>query len=1079
MKFFRMKKKQVESVATSAQITPHASAADRDRPAIQNRPGQPPYQVISKKDDIPPHAAVLSINGGPISLTPELQKNYAVLLISAQTKEVEVICTLDAVKRAGVDDEYMAIVDRLKRQGYTRGRKKLIARPEILQIIYEQTEQRRSLEEQQKAATEIQKSFDELLLRAVKSGASDIHMEVRRDQAQVRMRINGDLGDQEPWAIRNANTMAQVIYMVIADEKDTAFDTARPQNAIIDRDLGDGVRIRVRLQTLPAYPAGFDMIMRLLKMGQSGENINLDKLGYNKEQLSKTRRAVAKPTGAIIMAGTTGSGKSTSLNAMLAEKIAAHGGRIKVITVEDPPEYLLNGATQVPVVRSRSAAKSGDAKENPFASAVQATMRSDPDIIMVGEVRDASSAELLIHAVQSGHQVFTTTHASSGIDIVARLRSQHVPDDVLGSQNFIAALMYQALLPVVCPGCSTGIDAFKKTVSTESEEEMVARIYRHLGNNQAEMIRFRHHPGCPKCKQGVIGRTVASEIILPDAFMLRAFRDRQDMDAIMYHAYTGGKIALHHGIEKMIKGLVDIRDVEHKLDQISFLQEIQTSVRHFVRTSGIEATASDSKQSFAGEEHSLIYVQDQEIILPDAPEPGEKAVEIILPVGYSKTESGIPLSLEKPVVSPEKAQAVDPSTNQEESVSDAQEVTNAALKAATVANEAAVGLVDQGEVAGIAEPVVGLPEQEVVKENLVAETLPSVIDTPEQNIASASDLMRSEPEDAVESPDAKTTSHLQGQDQIEQENQPTVEVLIDNESMLSMVPQPVETGSEVHHIALAQPEVFAAPAEDSPNAEHAIDNAQTMPEPALLVAQHDCEATFLDSLEAVLKVEVERNGFGLSARFFKGRLSEPAIAALLSSDLVSGDKAMDLKDALGALTDEERTRVFTMSIEQVQAFLDAKTVVAEDFSAQNPLTQVKEKKAASSTAASKTSSVTPIGGKVKPQSRSKKPLEKSSGTLSSDAQIDPDNKAENESVPEVKPTRAFKSKLLAGGADATNAKATKDNVKSLAVARAQKTQKQTPTAKAPAKAVKPAPKATPKPSTKKPVKTDRKDQTEE
>jgi len=181
------------------------------------------------------------------------------------------------------------------------------------------------------------------------------------------------------------------------------------------------------------------MIMRILKMGQSGEKIDLNKLGYSKEHLGKVRRGSAKPVGVMMMAGTTGSGKSTSLNAMLSEKIAHHAGRIKVITVEDPPEYLLIGATQVPVVRSRSAAKEG-ADINPFASTIRAAMRSDPDVLMIGEVRDHHSAELLIHAVQSGHPVFTTTHASSGIDIVSRQRSNGVPDDVLGSHNFISAL---------------------------------------------------------------------------------------------------------------------------------------------------------------------------------------------------------------------------------------------------------------------------------------------------------------------------------------------------------------------------------------------------------------------------------------------------------------------------------------------------------------------------------------------------------------------------------------------------------------------------------------------------------------
>jgi type II secretory ATPase GspE/PulE/Tfp pilus assembly ATPase PilB-like protein len=367
-----------------------------------------------------------------------------------------------------------------------------------------------------------------LITQAMNADVSDIHIEVRRDEAKVRFRKNGDLFDFIPWSVRYARVMAGVIYQVIADEKDTTFDEFKPQDAIIDRDLGDKGRIRIRLATIPAYPSGFDMIMRILKMGVSGKRRSLESLGYNKVQLSNTRRAVAKPVGAVVMAGTTGSGKSTSLNSMLSEKIEHYGGRIKVITVEDPPEYLLLNATQVPVVRSRSQAKAGDATVNPFASVVRAAMRSDPDILMVGEVRDPDSAELLIHAVQSGHQVFTTTHASSGIDVVSRLRSNHVPDDVLGSQNFLSALMYQTLLPSLCPHCSIGVADFAKSVNNEKDFEMLKRIFKYFKPKDASALRFKRDGGCPNCVDGVTGRSVAAEVILPDPHMLKCFRERRE-----------------------------------------------------------------------------------------------------------------------------------------------------------------------------------------------------------------------------------------------------------------------------------------------------------------------------------------------------------------------------------------------------------------------------------------------------------------------------------------------------------------------------------------------------------------------
>ncbi|MDT8925003.1 ATPase, T2SS/T4P/T4SS family [Pseudomonas taiwanensis] len=1063
MNFFRRNKPK--SVAPAAQVTaaPQNKASERGPTEIQNRGGEPPYKVISKKEDIPLYSAVLSISGGPVSLSPELQKNYAVLLVSQESKQVEVICTLDVIKRAGVDDEYMAIVDRLKRLGYVRARSKHIARPEILQIIYELTEQRRSQEEQQKAATEIQKSFDELLLRAVKIGASDIHMEVRRDQAQIRMRVNGDLGDPEQWAVRNANVMAGVIYMVIADEKETAFDSSRPQDAIIDRDLGDGVRIRVRLATLPAYPAGFDMIMRLLKMGQTGENIHLDKLGYNKEQLTKTRRAVAKPTGAIIMAGTTGSGKSTSLNAMLAEKIAAHDGRIKVITVEDPPEYLLNGATQVPVVRSRSAAKSGDVKENPFAAAVRATMRSDPDIIMVGEVRDHASAELLIHAVQSGHQVYTTTHAGSGIDIIARLRSQGIPDDVLGSQNFVTALMYQALLPVVCPHCSTTIDAFKETVRSEAEEELVARLYRHLGNNQVQNIRFRNYNGCPKCKKGVVGRTVASEVILPDAFMLKAFRDRQDIDAAMYHAYSGGKVALHHGIDKLIQGLVDVRDVETKLDRISALQEMQASVRHFVRVSGIENTLADaSSMTESSNSESGIYVPSNELILPDPVTRPTAAPTLILPAHMAGQSA-------ETVISLEKSPPVEPDTP----ASAIADVIAAPLPPAEVlipmvpeapeAEQAAASLVVNAQVRA------PLNIAEEPQATAIPPALEEVVETESPVLTSVQvgDLEVPKPivsEGAVEADgavDAETQLDSYAPEAVVSASEPEVIAVVEQVAIAEVIPVTPELAAQEPVVAV--PEVV-------------------QPEP---LVKFDCEAAFLEALQAVLETEVARNGFNLSARFMKGRLSAPAIEALLSSDLVPEQQAANLQDAFGALNPAEQGRVFGLTIEEVQAFLDAKLPIDQSamVADQVEATPSVEKPAAPAKSR-KPSTVVPLKSGTAGKTRSRKPAATESPEatpVGANGSTAPSEETTVEA--QAKPPRAYKSKLLAGAPGPTPEQASKDNVKSLDVARAQKTKGQV-AAKAPGKTAgkataktgaKPAGKTT----TKKPAKADSKDQPED
>lgn len=556
------------------------SAVAVPRTAVAATPPQSaarPFQVITKKDEIPPHSAVLSAKDAPLELIPEWQKNYAILLTSKDRKDVVILCSTE-IHKQGLDDDYLAIIDRINRSGFSRSRR-ILAKPEILAIIYEAGSGLKNLEDQQRSATKIQIDFDDLIRAGIEADTSDIHIEVRRDEAKVRFRKNGDCVDFAEWPVKYARTMAGVIYQVIADEKDTTFDEARPQAAIIDRELSEAMRIRVRLNTIPAYPAGFDMVMRILKMGQGGKRTPLDKLGYEKRHLSHIRRAVAKPVGAVIMAGTTGSGKSTSLNSMLGEKIEAYKGKLKVITVEDPPEYLLWGATQVPVVRSRSQAKAGSTTANPFVAVMSAALRSDPDILMVGEVRDEDSAHLLIHAVQSGHQVFTTVHASGALDIISRFRSMHVPDDVLGGQNFISALMYQTLLPTICPHCATDINKLKADVETDQDSELVERIYTFVKPSIITNLKFRNDAGCPHCAHGVVGRSVAAEVILPDTYMLKCFRDRNDTDAFLHYRRKGGRIALEHGLQKAFLGIADIRDVETKLDQITYLKELDEATR--------------------------------------------------------------------------------------------------------------------------------------------------------------------------------------------------------------------------------------------------------------------------------------------------------------------------------------------------------------------------------------------------------------------------------------------------------------------------------------------------------------------
>lgn len=402
------------------------------------------------------------------------------------------------------------------------------------------------------------------------------------------------------------------------------FNPKTQQDALVVGIFGDKegkVKLRVRVATNPSEPSGFDMTMRLLIIQDSKKPLTLEQLGYNKKLTHSIKLAMSQPVGLTIIAGTTGSGKSTTLQNILLAKINERNGEIKVITVEDPPEYFIPGATQVPVIRDEK----GDAQLG-FSKAIKSAMRSDPDIIMVGEIRDNQSANLTVSAVQSGHQVFSTIHAQSALGILPRIENLGVGRDILGSPEFIAGLIYQKLLPIICPHCSIKLnednipnkyslekiisdnkiisesDLFKlmrnkpqnlnvvrflqdiKAINSiqaefilneykiknpaEEKEEFLIRLNEYYGDVSKLNIRFKGD-GCKHCRDGVKGRTVVAEIVRPDLYMLDLITQKRDSELLTYWKKTlGGKFAAEDAYDKIKEGIVCPLDVEDELGLI-------------------------------------------------------------------------------------------------------------------------------------------------------------------------------------------------------------------------------------------------------------------------------------------------------------------------------------------------------------------------------------------------------------------------------------------------------------------------------------------------------------------------------
>ncbi len=426
-----------------------------------------------------------------------------------------------------------------------------------------------------------------LLARAVADGASDIHIVRRRKTATVSFRVDGRVVDHGEWTESQADRTCRFIYEVMGDEQEVTWNRHEPQDAVLDTILPDGGRVRVRIGTIPASPDGYDMVLRILP--GSGETMTLNELGYEPGQVRLIRRFVRRSTGLVVMAGGVGSGKSTSIVAMLHEELDMHSGRLRIITVEDPPERVISGASQVPVVRRR-----GMAADDEFSFAIQGALRCDPDTLMVGEIRDLQSAVLTIKFAQSGHRVYTTVHASTALGIVGRLTGIGVESSLLCAPDILKGLIHQSLVPLLCPNCRIGANQWLQASDPgQRRNRFVERAVIALESRGFESNRLSFRgSGCEQCRQnGVTGRTVVSEIVAPDDQLLDLLR-RGDFTSAkrQWLENLNGQPAIEHGVRLIAKGKVAPTDVEWRIGPLEPLASSLRSNLAYIHTGNNDAT---------------------------------------------------------------------------------------------------------------------------------------------------------------------------------------------------------------------------------------------------------------------------------------------------------------------------------------------------------------------------------------------------------------------------------------------------------------------------------------------------------
>lgn len=402
--------------------------------------------------------------------------------------------------------------------------------------------------------------------RWIAEGASDIHIEVGPTEGSVSVRIHGQLEHVQDIERPLMTLTLAGIYNAHSEENTRSKDTwneDRIQSCMIEATI-NRIRTRLRYQHTPVEPRGSVSVnMRAVLLDAQTEYKTPEELGYADSHASAQRQMLAGSEGLFIVSGVTGSGKSTTLMNSALSIVETRPG-VKIRSIESPVEYIMPGVAQHSVNRGNGS----DVREA-FAEAIRTVLRMDPDYILVGEVRDREEAELCTSAALAGHGVLTSVHASSCIDALLRLMEIGVKPTVLAGPKFLSGIIYQKLVPLLCPSCKVPYDEADVTRYDAGFKERTAALAADSGSI------YLHSPdGCPKCNhRGIVGQTLAAEYLLPSIGIRRAVAAGDLIEAEeAWRAlrtkdprdYTG-KYAVEHAIAKVRLGVVSPFHVEEKL----------------------------------------------------------------------------------------------------------------------------------------------------------------------------------------------------------------------------------------------------------------------------------------------------------------------------------------------------------------------------------------------------------------------------------------------------------------------------------------------------------------------------------
>ena len=374
-----------------------------------------------------------------------------------------------------------------------------------------------------------------IVYQAVKEGASDIHIEPNERQLRIRYRVDGSLYQSlEPPVMLAPAVASRIKIMANMDISERRL----PQDGRVHA-LMEGRPIDLRVSTLPGTH-GEKVVIRIL----DNRNINtsLEQLGFSTDLLDQFKQQVEKPNGISLVTGPTGSGKSTTLYAALN---AINSVDVNVCTVEDPVEFQLTAINQFQVQ---------DKIGLSFASILRSLLRQDPDVIMVGEIRDAETARVAIQAALTGHLVFSTLHTNDACSAVTRLINMGVEGYLIAAS--LNSVLAQRLCRRVCSKCKRKYDP----------PRIMHAACERVG---LQVDEFFHGVGCKHCrKSGFSGRISIHELLIVDDGLKELIADNPPLSTIRSHAQKQGMLTLRHdGLRKVKEGLTTVEEVLRVSDE--------------------------------------------------------------------------------------------------------------------------------------------------------------------------------------------------------------------------------------------------------------------------------------------------------------------------------------------------------------------------------------------------------------------------------------------------------------------------------------------------------------------------------